>query len=81
MDKHQLHILRHALGLNQTGNEYRNHFVTGPGSKDYNHCMALVKNGHMTRRSGSCLTGGNDLFLVTDPGRAAALQEQPGKQR
>ena len=73
----QLLILRHAIGLNDDGKagkhgEYRNHFVTGKGSNDYADCMALVASGHMIRRAGSELTGGDDLFMVTDAGRSAA---------
>lgn len=70
----QLEILRHALGLKSdgSGRAYRHHFVTGPGSDDYNDCTALVECGLMVRRRGNALTGGDDLFLVTDAGRAAA---------
>lgn len=62
----RLHILQHGLGLNAygQGGPYRNHFVTGPGSADHDHCLALVSAGLMTRREGSALTGGDDLFTV-----------------
>jgi hypothetical protein len=74
MENEQLGILRHSLGLreNGSGKSYRNHFCTGPGSTDYPHCMALVESGHMIRRNGNALTGGDDLFIVTDAGKAAA---------
>ena len=36
--KNQQDILRHALGIEQARREYRNHFVTGPGSDDYADC-------------------------------------------
>lgn len=74
MDAAQLHILQHALGLNPAGqgNSYRNHFVTGEGSTDYDNCIALVESGHMMRRNGSPLTGGDDLFIVSDAGKVAA---------
>ena len=53
----QRHILRHSLGLTSPNRrEYRNHFCTGPGSKDYSDCMALVESGHMTRRDGRAMT-------------------------
>lgn len=73
-DHKRLAILRHSLGLKSdgTGRAYRNHFVTGPGSDDYDACMALVASGHMTRRAGNTLSGGNDIFFVTESGRAAA---------
>lgn len=74
----RLGILRHSLGLKAdgSGQPYRNHFVTGPGSDDYDACMALVDAGHMTRRAGNALSGGDDIFYVTDAGRAAAIGEK-----
>lgn len=75
----QLHILQHALGLDQygRGSFYRNHFVTGEGSKDHADCMALVALGFMTTRRGSSLSGGDDVFRVTDEGRAAIIANSP----
>lgn len=71
----QMHILHHSLGItSKRSKSYRNHFVTGPGSKDYDNCVALVSMGYMTQRSGTPLTGGNDLFQVTDAGRHLAIQ-------
>lgn len=77
MDTKKLHILRHALGVGDSGTKpsYRNHFVTGLGSKDYDNCVALVESGHMAQRKGSQLTGGDDLFIVTESGKLAALPE------
>ncbi|MDR3444726.1 hypothetical protein [Dyella sp.] len=65
-----LHILQHSLGVNQYGQgaQYRNHFVTGEGSKDHRACMELVAQGLMTKRSGSQLSGGDDVFFVTPAG-------------
>ncbi len=70
----QILILRHSLGIggDGRGREYRNYFVTGQGSDDYPHCMALVDAGLMTRRNGGRMFGGDDIFHVTDAGRAAA---------
>ena len=82
MTPQQLHILRHSLGLDDKGRgkAYREHFVTGPGSKDYDDCMALVESGHMVRREGSELSGGDDIFLVTELGKKAAkLRTTPGE--
>ena len=64
-------ILRHALGLGRSNREYRNHFVTGPGSTDYPHCEALVAAGLMTKRPGHPLSGGDPIYYVTEAGRAA----------
>ena len=74
MQAEQKHILRHALGLNRSPREYRNRFVTGPGSKDFENCEALVAAGLMTRRDGNELTGGGYLYQVTDSGRAEAAE-------
>lgn len=74
-----LHILQHALGVDQygQGEQYRDHFVTGEGSVDHSHCMEAVERGLMTRRLGSPLTGGDDLFLVTEAGRQWMTQNSP----
>ena len=76
IDKEQREILRHALGLTRGGSEYRNHFVTGPGTTDYPHCEALVAAGLMTKRPGNELSGGNDVYIVTDAGRAEAKSQE-----
>lgn len=71
MTEEQRDIIRHALGRTRADREYRNHFVTGPGSTDYPHCEALVAAGMMTKRAGNVLSGGDDIYSVTDAGRAA----------
>jgi hypothetical protein len=77
VNNRQAHIIKHALGLTRGEAEYRNHFVTGPGSSDYSDCMTLVDSGMMLRRPGSELTGGDYLFVVTDKGRSMlAAHEQ-----
>ena len=75
----ELQILRHALGVGEGGLEciYRNHFVTGKGGSDHRHCMALVERGYMAQRAGNAITGGDDLFMVTDAGRAAVQEHTP----
>lgn len=77
MTNEERDILRHALGLARSGREYRNHFVTGPGSTDYPHCEALVTAGLMTRREGCALSGGDPIYTVTAAGRVAARQQMP----
>lgn len=75
----QLHILQHSLGLDQYGRGtfYRNHFVTGEGSKDHADCMALVDLGFMTVRRDHPLSGGSDVFRVTDAGKTAVAKFSP----
>lgn len=68
-------ILRHALGIRKPGGKStRNHFVTGPGSTDYDDCEALVAAGLMTKRMGNELTGGDPVYFVTTQGIAKAVQ-------
>lgn len=74
-----LHILQHALGVDQygRGQQYRRHFVTGEGSLDHPSCMSAVDQGLMTRHAGNAATGDMDLFLVTDAGRAFVRDHSP----
>lgn len=71
MPAKRLDILRHALGIRPGQRAFRNHFVTGPGSTDYEHCEALVAAGLMSKRQGSPLSGGDPVYQVTEAGRAA----------
>lgn len=75
----ELQILRHAFGVGDGGLEhrYRNHFVTGEGGADHQHCMVLVARGYMVHRAGNPITGGDDLFMVTDAGREAVQEYSP----
>jgi hypothetical protein len=79
LTKAELHILQHSLGVDQygQGEQYRNHFVTGEGSIDHPHCLALVSRGLMTVRRGNALTGDMDLFHVTDLGKAVMAEASP----
>jgi hypothetical protein len=82
MEARLLGILRHSLGLGDKGRglAYRNHFVAGPGSDDYDDCMALVRDGLMTHRKGSALSSWDDVFTVTEAGRLAARAQPQGEQ-
>lgn len=74
MTPQQRDLARHALGLDGRRKQtYRNHFVTGPGCTVHENWMALVDAGLAWRRSGSALTGGDDLFGLTLKGAQAAL--------
>lgn len=77
--KEKLQVLQHALGQDEfgQGGGFRNHFVTGPGARDYEVCTALVAEGLMDRRPGSALTGGADLFMVTDAGKKYCRASSP----
>ena len=66
----KLDILQHSLGLNEygEGRQSRNHFVTDEGGPDDEMCQELVAEGLMMKRSGSALSGGSPIFLVTPAG-------------
>lgn len=73
MTTNQRDIMRHALGAGRGATGWRNHFVTSPGSDDYDDCEALVAAGLMTKRSGGHLSGGDPVYRVTDAGQDALL--------
>jgi len=78
--KEHLHILQHSLGLDDygQGRQYRNHFVTGPGSKDWDACRALTEAGLMTENKGhSLLTDGDSVFYVTPAGIEFVAKNSP----
>ncbi len=79
MTPRQIEFARHALGLpNSRRRSYRNHFVTGPGTADFDDWQAMVAAGFARRRAGNALTGGDDLFWLTREGATAALK--PGER-
>lgn len=63
----QLHVLFHALGLSQSGREYRNYF--NPGAKDLAVCGGLELLGLMYSR---VLCPSDRIYHVTDEGRRIA---------
>ena len=79
MTPEQRELARHALGLPNARNQsYRNHFVTGEGSSDFEHWCAMAAAGLARRRAGCALTGGDELFWLTFKGATDALE--PGEQ-
>lgn len=75
MTPQQIELARHALGLgNGRKVSYRNHFVTGPGHQDYIDWQDMVASGMATHRKGGALTGGDDIFYLTNKGATAALK-------
>lgn len=79
MDKAQLHILQHSLGLDQygQGRQYRNHYVAGPGHHSYSHLLELVALGYMTERPATAISGGDPWFSVTRAGIEAVALFSP----
>jgi hypothetical protein len=76
LEKRQLEILQHALGLDQygQGKPYRNHFCAG--DKDEAACQKLVALGYMDQRPTT------EIFpyfncVVTEAGKEAVRRESP----
>lgn len=72
------HIIRHSLGLNYKKVSFRNHFVSGSGSSDYEHLESLVSKGLMVKRPDPFdEVNGNFVYHVTEAGAAAVQGELP----
>jgi len=74
-----LHILQHSLGVDKYGHgeQYRNRFVTGPGSKDFNDCNELVGMGMMEDFGVQPMCSGMHCFCVTPKGIDAMIFASP----
>ena len=83
--EHQSSILRHALGFDDFGGRRceRNHFVTGPVGQDHADCEALVSLLLMSKdeRFPNELSGGSDVFRVTELGESVMRQSFKKKPR
>jgi len=79
MEKELLHILQHSIGVDQygQGNQYRNHFATGPGGKDFCHCLKLEEMGMMKYMGTKSIWGDMHCFVVTPQGVDAVAMESP----
>lgn len=60
-------LLRHALGLDSSKVEYRNHYCVVEGSENGKRWEVLCLVGYATRGE---LSSGNRTYFVTDQGRA-----------
>lgn len=62
-----IQILQHSIGVDQYGQseQFRNHFATGPESKDFVDCQALVQAGLMQDNGARKIYGGMHVFTVT----------------
>lgn len=59
----------HALGISLNNKKmYRNHFVTGEGSKDYIHWVNLTKKKLAIKHNKAYLSRGDALFTLTEDG-------------
>lgn len=78
-----LQIMQHTIGVDQygRGEQYRNHFVTGEGSDDFDTCNQLVNKGLMAVRRNHPLSGGDDCFWLTDAGKQFVAEHSPEHPR
>ena len=83
MKKELLQILQHSLGVDQYGNgeQYRNSFVTGPESDDFEYCSQLVADGLMEGFGPQKAAGGMHFFRVTRKGKNMMSEESPKPPR
>lgn len=78
-----LHILQHALGLDEHGlykgarDGYRNHYVTGPDCDSYAPCRELVEGGLMAEHPPREGWLPYSTFVVTDRGREVVAEQSP----
>ncbi|MCW1922698.1 hypothetical protein OKA05_09045 [Luteolibacter arcticus] len=74
-----LHILQHSLGVDRygQGEQYRNSFCTGPGSKDFEKCRALCDASLMIDSGPQPIAGGMHYFRVTPAGIDAVALQSP----
>ncbi|WP_395406261.1 hypothetical protein ACHMW6_06210 [Pseudoduganella sp. UC29_106] len=72
-------LLHHSLGVRPDRREpFRNHFVAGEGHHDMPDLLKLVEAGYMVRRPAPAFCGhGDEVFYVTEAGRAFALDNLP----
>jgi hypothetical protein len=71
----QLEILRHALGISQSGYEYRNYYV--PEGNEVAECEALEKMGLMSSFHREWLP--SMVYQCTAEGRRIARQQTGGQ--
>jgi len=71
-------ILKHTLGVdkpNEKGEFYRNRFVTGKGSDDFDVCNELVLKGVFDVRRNVEAFGGDNIYWATDLGKDIATRK------
>ena len=74
MENKSIQIMKHALGISNGGKEYRNYYVTGPGSDDYEYCEALFARGFMVRHPNHLNEMNVEyIYIVTEEGKRAIV--------
>lgn len=79
MRDQSLHILQHALGLDDfgRGTSYRNHYVCGEDCDSWPLLVDHVNAGRMTRHGPREVFGGSYCFVVTEAGREYVRSNSP----
>lgn len=89
MTPEHLHILQHAIGVNEYGQSsnrpnfddfhgcYRNRFITDPSCPAGLHCQKLVELGYMHDHGPQRIAGSMHYYAVTDSGYAAMKEASP----
>lgn len=74
-----LHLLQHALGLDDygRGTMYRNHFVIGQHGRDWDLLNKAVADGLAARHDPREIFGGDYCFTVTDTGKKWVRENSP----
>lgn len=77
----EYHVLAHSTAWESRSPLCRNHFCASEGHDDWATIQALCERGMMQERKGSPLTGGDNLFIVTQLGiQALEKRGTAGKQ-
>ncbi len=80
LTERERHVMSHAAGHKLPPHNYRNRFVTGPGTDDWKTLQALCVRGFMKIVGRpSELSGGDTVFAVTDAGFAALAERGEGR--
>ena len=91
ISRDELHILRHAIGIDDAGqdrypnarsdDERRNYYVTAAESPDGQRCQRLVVFGWMRDAGRHCMMPGDHYYIVTDAGKAVVRLHKPAPPR
>jgi hypothetical protein len=91
LPRQQLNVLRHAIGVDDNGNdrylhartmdERRNRFVTDPAGEDGQNCQRNVEQGWMADHGAQKMMGGMHYYTVTDEGMKVVLLHKPWKPK
>lgn len=65
MNERRVEILIHSTAWPEN---YRNRFITGPGTTDYDDCEWLVENGYMQNHGNPTGMLCGDFYSVTEKG-------------